>query len=74
MKRDHVVSEAIVSIGYDRTALTLEVEFEGGGIYDYCEVPEDIYYAFFQSDSKGRYFSAHIRDHYQFVQREKPRQ
>ncbi len=44
----------------------LTVEFVTGRRYLYLDVPEREYAAFCNAFSKGRYFNAHIRDHYRF--------
>ena len=65
MKRRHVESSNIRSIGYEDN--TLEVEFSGGGIYQYNDVPEDVFNQFNMSMSKGRYLSAYIKGKYNFI-------
>ncbi len=48
----------IVSVGYDAAWRVLEVEFrETGEIYDYFEVPPEIYAAFRAAPSKGSYLN-----------------
>ena len=71
MHRNHVVSTAVVSIGYRPEDETLEVEFAGGGVYDYLKVPKNVYQEFFKSPSKGRFFSERIREQYEFRPRER---
>lgn len=58
MQRHEVESSVIRAIGHTRV---LEIEFESGRVYQYYDVPEDIYNAMLNSDSKGRYFNQHIR-------------
>ena len=43
MKRQQVESSNLSSIGYDSEDQILEVEFKHGGIYQYFEVPENIF-------------------------------
>lgn len=66
MKRAAVSSEAIASAGYESADRSLEIEFVGGGVYRYYEVPEAIYEQLMSADSHGRYFMAHIRDSYRY--------
>jgi len=61
MERTPVVSSNIVSIGYDEEAETLEVEFHGGGVYQYDNVPLPIYEALITADSIGSYFHYNIK-------------
>jgi len=52
------------SVGYDVSTSTLEVEFENGCVYQYGQVPEDVYAALMAADSKGHYFDTVIRSRY----------
>jgi hypothetical protein len=36
-------SKAVAAVGYDEAARTLRVLFRHGGLYDYFEVPSEIY-------------------------------
>ncbi len=67
MKRKPVSSSNISSIGYDEKSRTLEVEFHSGGIYQYFDVPSNIYDGIMSAGSKGQYFSQHIKGYFRFV-------
>ena len=43
MDRQSVSSSNIVSVGYDPTSETLEVEFQSGGVYQYYNVGQSTY-------------------------------
>jgi hypothetical protein len=58
MKKQEVESSVIRAVGHTRV---LEVEFESGRVYQYYDVPENVYNEMLASDSKGRYFNQHIR-------------
>jgi hypothetical protein len=62
--RQVVASSSLRSIGYDRSTETLEVEFDGGGVYRYQHVPHEIWLGLKQAESKGRFFQAYVRDRY----------
>lgn len=62
MRREAVSSEALLSVGYDVDERILEVEFAGGGIYRYFDVPLELYAELMTSPSKGEFFADHIRD------------
>ena len=62
MLRQVVQSSSLLSIGYDRTTATLEVEFANGGVYRYAGVPPELWSAFRQSESKGKFFQDNVRD------------
>lgn len=64
MERQRVSSSNVRSIGYDATNSTLEVEFNGGGVYQYYGVPETVYSALMRASSKGSYLNDHIKDCY----------
>ncbi|HKU49001.1 MAG TPA: KTSC domain-containing protein [Nitrososphaera sp.] len=66
MERHQVQSRSIRSIGYESASSTLEVEFVSDGAYMYRNVPERLYREFLDSDSKGRFFQAHIRGKYRY--------
>ncbi len=66
MDRQPVQSTNLRSVGYDATAMTLEIEFHSGGIYQYLSVPVAVYHGLMQAPSKGSYFHDLIRDRYPF--------
>lgn len=66
MKRQAVESSNLASIGYDAENEILEVEFNHGGIYQYYDVPQNVFDALMRADSHGKYFSANIRNDYKY--------
>ena len=66
MERDYVASSNLASIGYDPTTETLEVEFLNGSIYQYYNVPQNIYDHLMQEPSKGRFLNTYIKNAYPF--------
>jgi len=62
--REVVESSSLRSIGYDRRTATLEIEFDGGGVYRYEDVPLEIWQGLRQADSKGKFFQANVRDRF----------
>lgn len=67
MERESVRSSNIASIGYEEINEILEIEFLSGGIYQYLDVPEDVYDELMEADSHGKYFASNIKDVYEFV-------
>lgn len=63
MEREMVVSSTVLSIGYEPSSGTLEVEFKNG-IYQYYNVPEPIYQQFISADSKGKFLHVYIKPVY----------
>jgi len=66
MDRDQVASSNIASIGYDEASQTLEVEFIGGGVYQYYNVGAALFDQLMQSSSKGQFLHAYIRNAYPY--------
>ena len=64
MERQSVQSSSLASIGYDAENEILEVEFLNGGVYQYLDVPSDVYQELMDANSHGVYFSANIRNNY----------
>ena len=62
-----VESTSITSVGYATVTQVLEVVFRRGTVYRYLSVPADVFAAFIAAPSKGRYFNANVRNHYQYV-------
>jgi hypothetical protein len=68
MRRHYVDSSMAASVGYDKKARTLEIEFRSNGdVWQYLDVPENKYLEMI-SGSIGKYFQAHIKG--QFPERQ----
>ena len=65
MNRQYVSSSDIKSIGYENN--TLEIEFHSGGIYQYLDVPEEIYIGLMNAKSHGQYFHRNIKNKYNTI-------
>ena len=66
MDRIPVVSSNVKSVGYDPAESVLEVEFNSGALYQYYDVPEEVYNDFMVAASKGKFLWNHIRDVYEY--------
>lgn len=66
MYRTPVNSSNIRSIGYDPQMATLEVEFTSGDVYQYFNVPENLYRQFLDTSSHGQFLNDHIRYNYRY--------
>jgi hypothetical protein len=64
MHRQRVDSSAVRSVGYEKARRILEVEIEGGTIYQYLDVPAREYFALLSADSVGRYYNQQIKPNY----------
>ncbi|MBN7795869.1 KTSC domain-containing protein [Parahaliea mediterranea] len=66
MDRQYVASSNIASIGYDEPSQTLEVEFLNGTVYQYYNVPLNMYESMMKEGSKGRFLNTYIKNAYPF--------
>ncbi len=62
MERQKVESGMLREVGYDPEKRVLEVEFASGQVYEYVDVPPEVYSELLRAESHGQYFHAHIRD------------
>ena len=67
MTRTPVDSSNITSIGYDEASNTFEIEFHSGAVYQYFDVPLNVYQGIMAAGSKGQYFAQHIKGYYRYV-------
>jgi hypothetical protein len=65
MDRMQVESEPVASVGFDDG--TLEIEFTSGRIYQYFDVPAQMYEHLLSAESVGGYFNANIRGHFRYA-------
>ncbi|SKA95803.1 KTSC domain-containing protein [Agreia bicolorata] len=65
MNRTPVPGSNLAAIGYDTTTLTLEAEFRHGGIYQYFDVPVEVYTGLMSAantgQSVGSYFDQYVK-------------
>ncbi|MEO6636969.1 MAG: KTSC domain-containing protein [Ginsengibacter sp.] len=59
-------SSVISAMEYYNVSATLQIVFIPGTIYDYKNIPEEIYSAMKTSSSKGTYLNQHIKGRYDF--------
>jgi KTSC domain len=56
-----VQSGLLARMAYDHHQTLLQLEFRGGTVYQYFQVPCQTYQDLLQAASKGAYFNRHIR-------------
>ncbi len=66
MDRIPVSSSIIATVGHDAETLTLEVEFLNGSVYQYMNVPADVYNEMIASSSAGSYLAKNIKNIYPY--------
>jgi DNA helicase HerA-like ATPase len=63
MEREPVTSSNVVSVGYEPTSETLEVEFTNG-VYQYYNVPQPIHEQMMAAGSVGKFLNVYIKPTY----------
>jgi hypothetical protein len=66
MEMTRVNSSNVESVGYDEDSSTLQIEFKNGTMYQYFDVPEDVFIGLRDADSVGRYLAARIKGTYRY--------
>jgi len=61
-----VESKMFTSVAHDGEKQILYLRFQSGDVYRYFEFPAAEYRAFLRAESRGRFFLAHIRDHFRY--------
>ena len=59
-------SSNVRAIGYDRKHRALEIEFHNGAVYQYFDVPEDVYLGLLNASSVGGYLAAEVKGYYRY--------
>lgn len=67
MDRLTVSSSDLASVGYDENSQILEIGFLDGSVYQYFDVPKNIYDGILNASSKGTYFHEYIRNVYAYT-------
>ena len=60
-----VSSSNLVAVGYDPTTHILRIQFRRG-VYDYYDVPENVYRGLMNASSHGEYHAAYIKNAYRY--------
>lgn len=61
-----VDSSNLSAVGYDPVSQILRIRFRSGWIYDYYDVPENVYSGLMNAPSKGKYHNACIKNLFQY--------
>ncbi|VIO69546.1 hypothetical protein CI1B_27520 [Bradyrhizobium ivorense] len=67
MRRDQVTSSNVAEIGYDPDSRILEVLFKTGSVYQYFEVPQQIYEELMRASSVGGFMNANLKGRYRYA-------
>lgn len=60
--KSEVRSSSLRSVGYDQEQRVLDLESTNGAVYQYFDVPPELYSGLMAAKSHGRYFHQHVRD------------
>lgn len=60
-------SSTILQFGYVEQDLILKVEFKNGTVYDYYDVPENVFFQMKNAASKGQYLAQQIKGTYRYA-------
>ena len=66
MNRQPVVSSNVAEVGYDEKIQVLEVMFTNGSVYQYFDVPQQIYQGLIAASSVGTYLNENIKGNYRY--------
>ncbi len=66
MQMTNVESSNIQAVGYDESSSTLQIEFKNGAMYQYFDVPENVFTALRDADSVGGYLARNIKGTYRY--------
>ena len=70
IRRHHVQSTALRTMGYDEDEWVLQVEFSNGKLYNYFRVPPREFEALKIALSKGEYINREIKPYYEYEEGE----
>jgi hypothetical protein len=70
IRRHHVKSTAVRTMGYDENEWVLQVEFSNGKLYNYFRVPPHEYRSLLEAGSKGEYVNRQIKPYYEYEELE----
>jgi hypothetical protein len=60
-------SSNVARLSYDEKSSTLEVEFLNGSIYQYYDVPQQVWDAFKNATSKGQFMHQNLKGQYRYA-------
>lgn len=65
MRMIPVSSSAISAVGYDPSTMRMQIQFQQGRTYTFCDVPQHIFDGLLGAGSKGTYYDHYVRGRYQ---------
>jgi hypothetical protein len=71
MQRQYIDSPEITSAGYDVETSVMEIAFTNGTVFQYLDVPAEIYEGLMRSATPGKFFAQSIKNKFKFFQIDK---
>ena len=66
MRMISVSSSDLHEVGYDERFALLQIRFNSGAIYEYYDVPRNIYIGLITASSAGKYFHEYVKGKYRY--------
>lgn len=66
MEHIALTSSTMRSVGYDKQTMTMEVVFVNETVYQYFDVPEQVFEGLLVAPSAGAYLNSNIRNVYRY--------
>lgn len=63
----NVSSTNLSRVRYDDSRNTLAVEFQGGRVYQFFDVPKQVFEGLLSAESHGKFFHEQIKGHYRYA-------
>ena len=60
-------SSNLARFGYDGNTQTLSVEFKNGGLYNYYDVPMNVFESMKHAPSKGQFLASQIKGNFRYA-------
>lgn len=67
MRRQAVTSSNVAEVGYDEERRILEVLFVNGGVYQYFDVPPQIYVELVRAGSIGQFLNTNVKGYFRYA-------
>lgn len=63
----NVSSTNLSRVRYDDSKNILEIEFQGGRVYQFFDVPKQVFEDLLNAESNGKFFHEQIKGHYRYA-------
>ena len=63
----NVSSTNLSRVRYDDNKNILEIDFQGGRVYQFFDLPKQVFEGLLNAESKGKFFHEQIKGHYRYA-------